>query len=243
MADEMVALPVPGTLLVGRGAECDVALADPSISRKHARVVARTDGTVVVQDLGSVLGLTVNGVRVHESRAISHGDRLGIGAHTLVLVDGDVKRTPTRRTPVEATSREATTSQLGSSAVAVALENALDANDRTLAEALAARAVTGLTRGGHDVGTIARLERSLAKLGETDAFWLDRILDLRGAHRSVPDASIVTRMHALARAGRVCTPEVLRRYLEAVATRTDLPMADQVLYRRMQALSRAPSDG
>lgn len=253
LADQVLALPVPGALVIGRGTECDVALADPAISRKHARVVAHADGRVFVEDLGSVLGLTVNGALVRESKELAHGDRVGIGSKTLVLVDAAIRRLPTRPTPSDPTrpssdsamqkSGPGATRQMGPSTDTVTLEHALEAGERTLAETIATRAVTGMTRGSMDVVTLSRLERSLAKLGETDSFWLDRILDLRAAHGSVPDAAIVTRMHTLARTGRACTPEVLQRYLDAIGKRKDLPTADQVLYRRMQSLARASSDG
>ena len=42
---------------------CDITLADPDVSRRHARVTPRGD-TVVVEDLGSTNGTFVNGERI-----------------------------------------------------------------------------------------------------------------------------------------------------------------------------------
>jgi hypothetical protein len=245
LADRVIALPTPGTLVIGRGADCDVALSDPSVSRKHARVEADAEGRVLVHDLGSVHGVLVNGARVRGSAPLTHGSRLGILSCTLVLVDASVRRSATTR-PADSGplgGAPSPTAQLGAKAHAMSLGSALEAGDRVLAEEIATRAVTGLTRGGLDTATLRLLEGSLAKLGETDAYWLDKLLELHFAHRSLPDAAIVTRMHVLARAGHGCTPEILQRYLDVIGKRTDLPTGDQVLYRRLLSLSRAPNDG
>jgi hypothetical protein len=71
-------------LLIGRGAACDIALANVTVSRRHARLMYR-DGTWVVHDLASRNGLTVNGMRVGRCQ-LRPGDRLGIGLQ-LVEID------------------------------------------------------------------------------------------------------------------------------------------------------------
>ena len=64
-------------LVVGRGAACDIRLADPSVSRRHALLEVR-DGGVWVVDLDSSNGVYVNGRRV--SRAVlGPGDVLTLG--------------------------------------------------------------------------------------------------------------------------------------------------------------------
>jgi hypothetical protein len=71
-------------LLIGRGAACDIALANMTVSRRHARLLFR-DGTWVVHDLASRNGLTVNGMRVGRCQ-LRPGDRLGVGLQ-LVEID------------------------------------------------------------------------------------------------------------------------------------------------------------
>lgn len=66
------------TTLVGRGKDCGLVLVDPSISRVHARVLVRADGTVLVEDVGSANGVTVNGRRVKVWQ-IAGGDKLRFG--------------------------------------------------------------------------------------------------------------------------------------------------------------------
>jgi hypothetical protein len=64
-------------LLVGRAASCDIVVADPTVSRRHARLVCR-DGRWLVHDLGSTNGTTVNGMPVGRCQ-LRAGDRVLLG--------------------------------------------------------------------------------------------------------------------------------------------------------------------
>jgi pSer/pThr/pTyr-binding forkhead associated (FHA) protein len=64
-------------LLVGRDPECDVVLADPTVSWRHARLLFRA-GSWIVQDLGSTNGILLNGTLVGRSE-VCPGDRLVLG--------------------------------------------------------------------------------------------------------------------------------------------------------------------
>ncbi|MBA3346725.1 MAG: FHA domain-containing protein [Gemmatimonadales bacterium] len=57
-------LPPGRTLVVGRGMASDIAIYDPTISRRHAELSVGPDG-VEVKDLGSSNGTCINGSRVH----------------------------------------------------------------------------------------------------------------------------------------------------------------------------------
>ena len=68
-------------LSIGRMPECDIALSDPNVSRRHAEV--RRQGTgFVVADLGSTNGTRVNGANVKE-RPLNNGDEITVGATKL----------------------------------------------------------------------------------------------------------------------------------------------------------------
>ena len=73
-----------GELLVGRHHSCDVVLDEPSVSRKHARLVFR-DGSWVLQDLESTNGTIVNGAFVGRC-ALRPGDRVLLG-YACVRID------------------------------------------------------------------------------------------------------------------------------------------------------------
>jgi pSer/pThr/pTyr-binding forkhead associated (FHA) protein/S1-C subfamily serine protease len=81
---------VGGRLRIGRGAECEVrpvAAGDTTVSRVHAEVVLKPDGTVVVRDARSRNGTFVNGEALVAERVLGPGDRilLGEGGPELVV--------------------------------------------------------------------------------------------------------------------------------------------------------------
>ena len=61
--DQTFELPEGRTLVVGRGLASDIAIYDPTISRRHAELTVGADG-VEVKDLGSSNGTCINGARV-----------------------------------------------------------------------------------------------------------------------------------------------------------------------------------
>lgn len=68
--------PLQPVNLIGREAECQIALADSQISRYHAKLIVTGPGTVLVEDLRSTNGTFINGQRLHEPRTLSIGDEL-----------------------------------------------------------------------------------------------------------------------------------------------------------------------
>lgn len=68
---------------LGRSADVDITLNDDGISRAHARIVRRPDGSMAVVDLDSTNGTFLNGDRVAD-RALQDGDRLLIGPVTIL---------------------------------------------------------------------------------------------------------------------------------------------------------------
>jgi pSer/pThr/pTyr-binding forkhead associated (FHA) protein len=66
----------PGTVLVGRHPECDIQLDSRRVSRRHCIITAER-GDLVVRDLGSTNGTSINGRRVTSGR-IRPGDEVSI---------------------------------------------------------------------------------------------------------------------------------------------------------------------
>jgi len=63
-------------ILVGRGEECDVRLEHKSVSKIHC-VLVKTDGLMLVRDLGSTNGTRVNGTRVRRGMLLPN-DKVSI---------------------------------------------------------------------------------------------------------------------------------------------------------------------
>lgn len=76
--------PIGDGLVIGRGAENQVDLVDPRVSRRHARVERTSDG-VVVEDLGSTNGTYVNGARIASPIRVVAGDVIAVGDTELRL--------------------------------------------------------------------------------------------------------------------------------------------------------------
>ena len=64
--------------MIGRSKDCDIRLADPNVSRRHAEVRPVGDGYKVV-DLDSTNGIEVDGKRVKELE-LQDGARFTLGS-------------------------------------------------------------------------------------------------------------------------------------------------------------------
>jgi hypothetical protein len=71
---------------IGRAPECDFVLADPSVSRFHARLHREPDGWLL-RDLGSTNGTVLNGWRVTEPVSVRAGDRVSFGLASFLVGD------------------------------------------------------------------------------------------------------------------------------------------------------------
>jgi len=70
-------------VVIGRAPDCEVRLDEDGISRRHARLFRREDGTVCIQDLESKNGTFVNGERV-ETFGLRDGDKIQIGSVSIL---------------------------------------------------------------------------------------------------------------------------------------------------------------
>ncbi|MFO0611196.1 MAG: FHA domain-containing protein [Polyangiaceae bacterium] len=73
-----------GEFVIGRSDDCQLALDDPLVSRRHAalRVSSRS---VSIADLGSRNGVSVNGEKVQGEKRLKHNDRVTIGGQEMIL--------------------------------------------------------------------------------------------------------------------------------------------------------------
>jgi pSer/pThr/pTyr-binding forkhead associated (FHA) protein/tetratricopeptide (TPR) repeat protein len=90
--------PLSGTMLVGRVPGVDVQVDDDSVSRRHAEVVVN-GREVVLRDLGSANGTTVNGAPISEDTILNPGDIIQFGIVELMFETGGPSgsRTPVKR--------------------------------------------------------------------------------------------------------------------------------------------------
>jgi pSer/pThr/pTyr-binding forkhead associated (FHA) protein len=77
---------VKDVMVVGRNASCDLRLEHKSVSKQHC-VLVKTDGLVLLRDLGSTNGTRVNGQRVRRAALIPN-DQLSIASFGFKLIIG-----------------------------------------------------------------------------------------------------------------------------------------------------------
>ncbi len=83
--------PGSGTsFTIGRTQECDLRIADLSVSRLHARLVRVEDGWLL-RDLGSHNGTRVNGWLLREPVPVRAGDRVEFGSALFVIQESVVQ--------------------------------------------------------------------------------------------------------------------------------------------------------
>lgn len=81
-------LEIPeGDFVIGRSPECQLALDDARVSRRHA-VLRATTGGVLVEDLGSRNGVSVNGAKISGQQLCTDGDRVTIGSQEMLIYRG-----------------------------------------------------------------------------------------------------------------------------------------------------------
>ncbi len=81
--------PIQGTLLVGRGQDCDLIIDDKLLSRQHARLWLEDD-ELQLEDLQSANGTFVNGVRT-ERATVQPGDEIRFDSATFRVVGPEVQ--------------------------------------------------------------------------------------------------------------------------------------------------------
>ena len=81
-------LPLHGVLEIGRDPAASLHLADPLVSRRHARI-RDEDGCAFIEDLGSSNGTLVNDREIREETRLAAGDTLVIGSSVLRLCVAD----------------------------------------------------------------------------------------------------------------------------------------------------------
>jgi len=76
--------------LVGRQAECDITISSREVSRRHARILQRDGQTYILEDLDSLNGTYINGVRISRSCALKNGDTIVLASEPMATFTFDV---------------------------------------------------------------------------------------------------------------------------------------------------------
>ncbi len=91
-ADEKQTREIPITqteLLIGRGADCDLRLPVPDVSRHHC-LIRLMNENAFLEDLGSSNGTYLNGQRVRSQTQLNSGDLIQLGECQFIVDLGDL---------------------------------------------------------------------------------------------------------------------------------------------------------
>ncbi|MCH7720073.1 MAG: FHA domain-containing protein [Planctomycetes bacterium] len=78
-------MDLDGELLIGKNAECDLAIDDAYLSRRHCRIYAE-DGVLYLEDLGSANGTFL---RVRRLIELETGDEIVVGTTAITITEED----------------------------------------------------------------------------------------------------------------------------------------------------------
>jgi pSer/pThr/pTyr-binding forkhead associated (FHA) protein len=241
VVEERLLRLLPGVYFIGRGGECDLVLDDPSVSRRHARLAVGLDGASI-QDLDSVNGVFLNGLRIATAEPLEDGDVLIVGNRELAvqLVPHSTLPPPRETLPATTltplppgraaatrplTAQSATTRVNALDLLGAVAERALAKGDRTQAEqAVRARLLDTLQEARQEPRSVngERMARALA-------------LALRLARAGCPGGWLSYAVELLAAVNEPCT-DALAAELRAVTEDSVEPGALDSYARAVVAL-------
>lgn len=234
-----------GETVLGRAPQCDIIVDNHMVSRRHAKVTVTDDG-VLIEDLGSVNGVRVNGVPLQGNRPITAGDRISIADTVFELLRSSIElstRSTQRETqdaPDEATTRRINAFNLMVGVVdkAIALGKAEDAErllgtlmSEILDEAQRTR------RLPHEVAETAN--RAALKLAAASGKrqWVEYPIRLFAALGRILPIEVVDELFVVARRAQRLDLPLLHHYV-AMLESMKLGPSDRFVVQRLQNLAR-----
>lgn len=92
---------VEGVVTMGRGADNGIVLCEDTVcSRLHCQLVLQ-NGRLIVEDMGSTNGVTVNNEDVINSAVLQPDDHLGIGKSVFQVTDISAQTSPKQETNID----------------------------------------------------------------------------------------------------------------------------------------------
>jgi hypothetical protein len=151
-----IAIPL-GTFFIGRGADCQLALDDAMVSRRHAalRVYA---GSATIEDLGSRNGVLLNGIRIDRAEALRDGDHIRIGTADLSFYENDDAHPLSSERATKATRREMQITEL----------REIDPDDRSEQTYVSTGPMSSVPRAGSGLAIIGGVADKALALGRAE---------------------------------------------------------------------------
>lgn len=234
----------PGEFVVGRSSDCQLALEDPLISRRHASFLAQGD-KLTVEDLGSRNGVKVNAVRIHGRVLLAHGDLVTIGSQELtVIITVDNKVEEPRKPAVTMTSEVSDPGHslaLLSGVIDKALVMGRLEEAEKILQNLLNDTLLAIGGGRRDANVLVEPTRYALRLAEATGkpSWIDWVFTAHHAAGRVIPAQTVDELYTLVRKVRYPVTQAVKNYVTALRDRTaQLSPTERFALQRIEGLLR-----
>ena len=226
-----------GEFVIGRGADCQLALDDALVSRRHAMLTVEED-RIHVEDLGSRNGVKLNGQKIEARTQVHEGDRLRIGNQEMAILRMHRPQAATLAQPAPTLKSDAFGLLGGLADKALAMGRGDEAErilsshlNNIVEEARTGRAVAS------GVAQQAALYATRVAGATGKARWVDYVFELYEALELSCPAAVVDELYAVVRKVRGVNLGALRSYLELLRTRVKGP-SERFLLGRVEGLER-----
>jgi pSer/pThr/pTyr-binding forkhead associated (FHA) protein len=245
-SSQLLDVPEVG-FVIGRSRDCDLALEDPLVSRRHACFRWR-NGSLLIEDLGSRNGVKVNQARITEAVELKLGDVVSIGGQSFVVVLSDPSDQRLVRTVAVTLGNDSGQTGTPLDLLSGVVEKAfamgrIDDAERILSNLLA-DLLAGFENGRKDSAALGEATRLALRLADEtgDARWIDWMFNAHSALTKVPPAATVDRLYLLARKIRYGVTPAFKNYVAQMKTQsTLLSPSDRFALQRIEGLMRVLS--
>lgn len=243
-------IPLTGKALqLGRDDGCEVKLDEAIASRKHASLVERDNGYVLV-DHESRNGTFVNGKRVKGSIELHHKDSIWIGKTEMLYTEwtptpGSMSRSGRSNDFALSTSTVASSSgsatNTGAKLICSVLYRSLDANDNQAAEriisAVSQRIAKRTQTGELELNELDVVAPAFVRYSHAvqDVRWLPWLLSIYTRRGWVPSRAVATSFREAAIALGMTEFSVVEQWCERVG-KLEMSVAQQDAYEELKQL-------
>ena len=224
-----------GEFVIGRGADCQLALDDALVSRRHA-VLRVNGGEVHIEDLGSRNGVRVNEQRIAGLTLLAEGDRIRIGSQEMTVHRLHRVQATTLAQPAPTLRSDAFGLLGGLADKALAMGRGEEA-ERILSVHMQNILEDG--RGGRKISQETAKNAALYAVkvasGTGKGRWVDYVFDLYAVLSQPVPAEVVDELYAGVRKVKGIDLGRLRAYVEQMRSRAKGP-AERFLINRVEGL-------
>jgi hypothetical protein len=226
-----------GQFVIGRGADCQLALDDALVSRRHAMLTVEGEA-VYVEDMGSRNGVKLNGERIEERRLVSDGDRIRIGSQDMTILKVQRIQATTLAQPAPTLKADAFGLLGGLADKALAMGRGEEA-ERILSVHLAN--VLQDARDGRrispEMAKQAAFYAARVGAGTGKGKWIDYVFELFSEIEKPCPVEVVDELYEAVRKVSGVNLNLFRNYVDKLKNRAKGP-AERFLLNRIEGLER-----